>query len=347
MDGASTQAFLLCRKRRPLVVTPLAVAILFVLSGTASAQTATSSAGLRLETKIPLGAVRGRIDHMAIDFQRQRLLVAELGNDSVGIVDLKQSKTIRTISGLAEPQGVGYAPSGDAIYVANARDGSVRILRGADFAPSGRIELGSDADNVRLDADANRVLIGHGGGGIATIDIAQQKKVATSQLPAHPESFQIGPQPKRIFVNVPGAHAVVVLDGATGEQKDKWSVAEGGNFPMALDPANGRVLIVSRNPPRLIAYDKDNGSVIARTDTCGDSDDLFVDAKRGRVYVSCGAGFIDILETQRDGYRRIGRIATAAGARTSLFVPDLDMLLLAVRATGSEPAAIWVFRPTP
>lgn len=122
---------------------------------------------------------------------------------------------------------------------------------------------------------------------------------------------------------------------------------EGGNFPMAIDAANRRVLIVSRNPPRLIAYDKDNGSVIARIDTCGDSDDVFNDAKRDRVYVSCGAGFIDIFETQRDAYRRIGRIRTAAGARTSLFVPDLDVLLLAVRATAAEQAAIWVFRPTP
>ena len=347
MDGISTQAVALCRQYRPFVVAQIAVMTLSLLCDAAAAQTSTNSAGLRLDTKIPLGAVRGRIDHMAIDLARQRLLVAELGNDSVGIVDLKQSKTIHTIGGLAEPQGVGYAPAADAIYVANARDGSVRIFRGADYAPSGRIELGSDADNVRLDADTNRVLIGHGSGAISTIDLAQQKKLATSQLPAHPESFQIGPAPKRIFANVPGAHAVVVFDGATGEQKDKWSVPEGGNFPMAIDPANGRVLIVSRNPPRLIAYDKDTGSVIARTDTCGDSDDLFVDAKRSRVYVSCGAGFIDILETQRDGYRRIGRIATAAGARTSLFVPDSDMLLLAVRATGTEPAAIWVFRPTP
>ena len=345
MDGASTKAGLLCRRPRPSVLAPIAAVILLLLCGAASAQTSTNSAGLRLETKIPLGAVRGRIDHMAIDLARQRLLVAELGNDSVGIVDLKQSKTVHTIGGLAEPQGVGYAPAGDAIYVANARDGSVRIFRGADDAPSGRIELGSDADNVRLDAD--RVLIGHGSGAISAIDLAQQKRSGSWPLPAHPESFQIWPSPKRIFVNVPRAHAVVVLDGMTGEQKAKWSVAEGGNFAMAIDPAKNRVLIVSRNPPTLIAYDKDDDSAIARADTCGDSDDLFVDARRSRIYVSCGAGFIDIFETQRDGYRRIGRIATAAGARTSLFVPDLDMLLLAVRATATEPAAIWVFRPTP
>jgi hypothetical protein len=34
---------------------------------------------LQLEAKIPLGDVRGRIDHMAVDLARNRLFVAALG----------------------------------------------------------------------------------------------------------------------------------------------------------------------------------------------------------------------------------------------------------------------------
>ena len=48
---------------------------------------------LQLEAKIPLGDVRGRIDHMAVDLKRQRLFVAELGNDSVGVVDLANQQS--------------------------------------------------------------------------------------------------------------------------------------------------------------------------------------------------------------------------------------------------------------
>ena len=56
---------------------------------------------LQLQSKIPLGSVRGRIDHMAFDPMRKRLLIAELGNDSVGVVDLEDNRTIRAIAGLA------------------------------------------------------------------------------------------------------------------------------------------------------------------------------------------------------------------------------------------------------
>lgn len=300
---------------------------------------------LRLDAKIPLGSVRGRIDHMAIDVARQRLFVAELGNDSVGVADIAAHKTLRTIDGLAEPQGVGYVASKDTIYVANARDGSVRLFRGPDYAIAGRIDLGGDADNVRLDVDADRVLVGYGEGSIATIGIAQQKKFGDLPLPGHPEGFQIGAERKQVFVNVPSVHAVVVLDGVSGSQKAKWPLREDGIFPMAVDPAKGHVLVVSRNPPRLIVLAED-GSVFTQVDTCGDADDLFVDRKRNRVYVSCGAGAIDVF-AQGNAYRRLARIPTVRGARTSLFVPDLDVLLVAAPATLTEAAAIWVFKPQP
>src|SRR5215475_3742472 len=121
----------------------------------------TASPPLILEAKIPLGQVSGRIDHLGIDPKRQRLFVAELGNDSLGVVDLAAGKVLRRITGMSEPQGVAYVPFADSIYVANGGDGSVRVLRGEDLAPTGRIELGNDADNVRVDAQHSRVLVGY------------------------------------------------------------------------------------------------------------------------------------------------------------------------------------------
>src|SRR5882762_649774 len=77
-----------------------------------------SDAPLQLEGKIPLGTVRGRIDHMAIDLDRHRLFVAELGSDSVGVVDLDARKVVHQLGGLKEPQGVAYLPSSDTLFVA-------------------------------------------------------------------------------------------------------------------------------------------------------------------------------------------------------------------------------------
>jgi YVTN family beta-propeller protein len=319
-----------------------------ILGGTDAifGQPATSTL-LQLETKIPLGAVSGRIDHMAVDLARHRLFVAELGNDSVGVVDLDTQKVIHRISSLKEPQSVAYVNTNDLLYVANGGDGSVRFFAGPNYSPAGRIDLGADADNIRVDMGANRLLVGYGSGAIAVIDLKDNSKIFSFALRAHPESFQLDTSSRQIFVNLPNARGIAVLNESAGKEGAVWQLRHGGNFPMALDPERHRVLVAFRNPAKLAAFDWQTSSVVSEVDICGDADDLFLDPKRNRVYVTCGAGFIDILSADDPNYSQQARISTVSGARTGLFVPEMDRLLLAVRSHVKEPAAIWVYRAIP
>jgi hypothetical protein len=116
---------------------------------------------------------------------------------------------------------------------------------------------------------------------------------------------------------------------------------------MAFDREARRLLVIFRSPPRLLVLSTTDSAVVADAGTCSDADDLFVDAKRHRVYVSCGAGLLDVFEERAGSYQRIGHVETAPGARTSLFVPELDRLFVAVPAAGPERAAVWAFRPVP
>jgi YVTN family beta-propeller protein len=324
-----------------------AILLAATLMWPATLRAQTASTPLMLETRIPLGEVSGRIDHLSIDLKRQRLFVAELGNDTVGVVDLAAGKVLRTITGLSEPQGVAYVPFADSIFVANAGDGSVGVLRGEDLAPIGRIELGDDADNVRVDTARNRVIVGYGKGALAIIDPATRTKAADIRLKGHPEGFQIDETGTQVFVNVPDARDIEVVDLATRANRSLPTAGLRSNFPMAVDAEMHRVLVVFRSPPTLMAVSSQDGRVVAKLETCGDADDVFVDAKRHRVYVSCGEGVVDVLEQSETSYRHLVRVPTVSGARTSLFVPELDRLFVAVRARSNEPAAIWVFRPAP
>jgi YVTN family beta-propeller protein len=314
------------------------------LTGAASA----AEPPLVLEAKMPLGSVAGRIDHLAVDLDRQRLFVAELGNDSVGVVDLKTGVVIHRISGLKEPQGVGYFAGTDTLYVANAGDGSVRLYRGEDFAARGRVDLGDDADNVRIDEGHGRVWVGYGSGALAALDAQTNRKIIDIPLKAHPESFRLNTTGAIIYTNVPDAGQIAIVNTVAGKQIGAIEThGARSNFPMALDAEKERILAVFRNPPRLIVFSPSDGRSLATADVCGDADDVFLDAKRRRVYVTCGAGAIDILADQGDRYERIGRVPTVSGARTSLYLPELNRLYVAVRASGGEPAAIWMFRPIP
>lgn len=321
--------------------------MLACLAGPASA--ADRAPLLTLEQTIPLHNVSGRIDHMAVDLNRKRLFVAELGNGTVDVVDLTTATVTHRIGGLHEPQGIGYAPARDVLAVANAGDGTVRLYKGGELAPAGVVELGDDADNIRIDPRSGRFIVGYGRGGITTLDPGDGKLGTRVALPAHPEGFQLDPATRRVFVNLPDAHQIAVADLDAGKQVAAWRVPGlGSNFPMALDRDHGLAAVVYRSPARLVLLDTGTGTVTAQMDTCGDADDVFFDARRQRIYVSCGSGSVDTFTGDGHSYQHTARVSTESGARTSLFVPELDRLFVARRAglLGSE-ATLLVFRPGP
>ncbi len=301
---------------------------------------------LVLETKIPLGDIKGRIDHLTIDVARRRLFVAELGNNTVGVVDIDGRKVIRRLEGFDEPQGVAYLSQTETLYVANGGDGVLLAFRGAQLEPVGKVALEDDADNIRIDRDQGRVYVGAGSGNLTIIDAAAFKKVGEVRLKGHPESFQLESEGSRIYVNVPDAREVAVLDRKTNKQIASWPTAGlRSNYPMALESSRKRVLVAFRQPATLVSFDAGSGAVQERVEICGDADDVFVDARRGYIYVACGQGVMDVLTSRGDRTTRVARIETSPGARTAFFSPELDRLFVAARAAGGEGAAVWVFRP--
>src|SRR6185369_11851219 len=190
-----------------------------------------------------------------VDLARNRVFVAELGNNSVGVVDIAQGKLVHRIGGLKEPQGVAYVPEADTLYVANAGNGYVERFNGADFSALGRLRLGDDADNIRVDASAHQIVVGFGSGALAFVDVKSGQKIGQIALAAHPESFQLEKSGPRIFVNVPDARQVAVLDRSMGQQTATWGLPRArANFPMELDESGSRLVVAYRSPSELAVF---------------------------------------------------------------------------------------------
>src|SRR6266478_7688781 len=141
----------------------------------ASAQAESST--LRLIQTIPLDGVDGRIDHIAVDINGQRLFIAALGNNSLEVIDLRAGKRVHSISELREPQGVAYVAEANQIYVACGGDGAVKVYNAGSFNLVTALRDLDDADNVRYDEAAKRVYVGYGNGALAIIDATTAKRV--------------------------------------------------------------------------------------------------------------------------------------------------------------------------
>jgi len=300
-----------------------------------------------LKRSIALPGVSGRIDHMAYDPQTKRLFVAALENGSLEVVDLEKGERVKSIGGLKEPQGVVYIPSTRQVACSGGGDGTVRAFDAATLEEKIRVEVGDDADNMRLGPDGTSVQVGYGDGALAVLDAGSLKKTAEVKLPGHPEAFAPEPGSSRVFINVPGGAlggggSVQVADLSTGKVITAWTLKEAGrNFPMALDAGHKRLYLGCRRSAKLLAIDTQNGQVVASPACVGDSDEVFVDPKSGRVLVVGGDGAIDVFETaDQRSYTKAASVKTESGARTGLLVDERRALYVAVPRRSGHAAEI-------
>jgi DNA-binding beta-propeller fold protein YncE len=306
---------------------------------------AQSSPALRQLAAVRLPGVQGRIDHLAFDSAQQHLFVAALGNNTVEVLDTAKNVHLRSLSGFREPQGIAVVPDAGAVAVANGGTGTLQLVDSQTFATRWRIDIGGDADNVRYDAAAKRIYVA-AEGGLYAVDPAAGKTVGQVAIDGHPESFQLETAGTQVFANLPGLLSSQVIAGDRQSMRvtARWGTQGcGGNYPMALDQPTMRLLIGCRRPARLAMIDTRSGSLITSIDIVGDTDDLFYDDARRRLYVIGGDGFVDVVGRDGDRLQRLGRVTTRGGARTGLWVAAQGRLYVAVPERGGEGAEVRVF----
>ena len=300
---------------------------------------------LQVNKIIPLPNVKGRIDHLDINLREQVMYVAALANNSVEVVDLKNGKVIHSIRGLDEPQGVCYIPQNHEIFITNGGNGACYFFNASSFEKTAEVHLSSDADNARYDSAGRKIFVGYGEGGIAVIDVSTHKQTNDVKLPSHPEGLQFDYTLNRILVNVPGKNMIGLIDLKQFKLGIKWSLHfQTGNFPIAVDVLHHYAFTGCRHPAKLVVVNTKNGEEVSTHDIVNDVDDLYFDAEKGRIYVSGGGGFVNIFQQDTAfDLRQIANIPAGNGARTSLFVPQLKIFVLAQPSSPGNTAQLIIY----
>ena len=302
---------------------------------------------LKLVTTIPLEGKAGRFDHLALDAKGGRLFVANLSNDSLDVVDLKAGKLVKRIAGQKKAQGVAFAPGLGRLYQGNGTGGVCNVFDGTTFETLHTLKL-PDADNVRYHAGNGLVYVGHGEKSLSGFDAMTYEVKATIPLPGAPESFQIDAAKKRLYVNClkPATVAVIDLDKHEVVAKYPLTLAD-ANYPLTLDTKGQRVFVGCRKKAMVVVLDAVTGKELAGVEIPGDIDDLFYDAKRNRLYASCGEGVLAVLEEKAGKFAVVESIPTAKLARTCLFDPDGDRLFVVLPRVGDAAPELRIYHPMP
>ncbi len=302
---------------------------------------------LELVQTIVLKGKAGKLDHLALDGKRDRLFLANTSNGTLDVVDLKAGKLLKQVRGQTGIQGVAYAADLDRVFVGLGSGGLCNAFDGKDYAPLKTIKFQDDADNVRYDADRHLVFVAHAEKALGVVDAKTYAVKADLKLAGAAEGFQVAQGQPRLYLVTPAPSQVAVIDIDKGEIVTSYPVKmAGGGHPLALDDATKRVFVGCRQAPMLVVLDAESGKEITGVDIPKDIDDLHFDAKRKRLYASCGEGFVAVIkQADADHYEVVDKVATVAQAKTSLFDPETSRFFLAVpRQAGKEGPEIRVYK---
>ncbi|MCL5744254.1 MAG: hypothetical protein M1541_10075 [Acidobacteria bacterium] len=316
--------------------------------GQANAAAGTAKQYLVYDSSIILPNVRGGFDLMAVDIERQRLFVSAEDNHTVEVADLKARKPVASIPDLNEPKWVVYRPDENMLYVATGKDGKVTGVDATTYKVKYTFQFKEKCNNLRYDEAAGELYVGVGNtfGSLGIIDLKNHRITGEIALADYPKQFEI--DGNKIYVNIPSKNVIQVVDRISRKVVSAWPVKEAKeNVPMALDRQQAR-LFVACEPGKFIVYSTSTGETVASLDINKGADGIYHDAKRHRIYVSTGEGLINVIsQATSDRYQLIERVPTTEGAGTSLYVPNLNLLIVATPQVGNRQAALRLYRPTP
>ena len=286
---------------------------------------------------IDLKGKTGKLDHVAIDLKRGRLLVANKANNTLDVVDLKEGKLLQQVPGQAGVQGVAYVAEFDRIFVGLGVRGFCNVFDANTYRPVKSIKFADDADNVRYSPRTHMVYVAHAEKMLGVIDAKSYALKGDIKLPATAEGFEAEKNSPRLFLNAPDANEVVVIDTQKNQVAGSYPLKmAGANFPLALDEANHRLFVGCHKEPKLVVLDTETGKEITSVAIPEDCDDLFYDAKHKRIYIACSEGYLAVIsQKDPDHYEMIEK--PRPDERTCLFVPELDRLYVAVPRQEGKP----------
>jgi len=322
--------------------------MLLLASTTVQAEPAAMKQGGRVE----LPGYTGDFDHFGVDVAGKRLFLAAEDHGTLEVFDLASGKHLKTVPGVEAPHGILYLADKNRLLVTDSGAGYTKIFDARSYKLIDAIKLAPGADSMIYDPAGKFMYIVTGGKNgnmaesfLSKVDPRSGKPVAELKFDTDKvEAMAVEQKGKHLYVNVTGKNEVAVLDKDTLAVVQTWPVTAGStNAAMAFDEEHARLFIVTRKPYQLLVLDTASGATVASFPAPERTNEAIYDARNHRIYLA-GDHFINVVQQNgADSYTALEPIATAKGAKTAIFVPQLNRLYAAV-SPGEDKTVAAILR---
>jgi len=322
------------------------LSIMLVLARPAGAQ---EKRPLKLVATTPLPGFSGDFDHFALDLKGKRLFLTAEDHKTVEVFDL-DGKRLHSITGFGQPHAALFLPDVNKLIVTDGDDfGMVELVNGKNYKILSTIKLPPGVDGAVFNPVNGHYYVESGSDepgakthALNIIDTKTFKHIGDIALPgSHSEAMAIDKAGKTMYVNLTGTNEVGVVDLEARRVIATWPIPEAQTAnALALDEPNHRVFIATRKPPTFFVFDTETGKVVTKLPCAAQNDDMWLDLHRGQIYVT-GTETTTVFEQKdADHYTHVADVRTGFRARTSILVPELNRLYIAVSGKGKADAKL-------
>ncbi len=296
-------------------------------------------------------------DHLALDVRGGRLFATPQAAHEVAVLDIATSNVIAFIKDLGNPHGVFYSERFNRLFVTDGAAGNVKVFDGSRLTLEATIPA-AGADGLAYDPSTKFLYAAYGGddagmksAALAVIDTATARKIGDIAVDASSiDGPVIDSARHRLYIEMSGRNAVAVVDLVSRRVIATWPIGQSrSNMATALDLQHGLLYVGCRDGDMrgsIAVLDLSTGRVVTRLPIGGWVDSMDYDARRHRIYLSSGTGYLEAYQgLSGPHFRKLGSAETAVMAKTSLYSPQLDREFVSVPHLGDTPAKILVFRP--
>lgn len=293
--------------------------------------------------ELPKHVGDGGFDHAAVHGPTGLTYVAHTANDAVDVLDIEGRKYLGSVPGLPAVAGALIPDGNDVVFTSNRGEDTVGIFApvtaGIDDPPAAeKIRVGIRPNGLAFSPRHGRLLVAHvgdpaipGSCTVSVVDVAARRRIADLAVAGRTRWTVYDPIADVFHVNVMDPPLIVVV--GAGDAVIRRAVQVPGVGPHGLDiEVERRRLFCACDGGVLLEIDADTGSVLARAPLSGVPDVVFLNARRGRLYVAIGdPGVIDVFGVAP--LRRLDVVQTEAGAHTLSFDAVRDLVCAFLPAT--------------
>src|SRR6516164_1224333 len=266
-----------------------AFALSTLVSSFAAAQAPSS---VKLIQSVNLPGYTGDFDHFAVDYDRNRLLLAAEDHGTLEVFDLKTSAHLRTVDGFGNPHSILVRKGSPTVLVTDSEKQGATLRDAETYAKKQSVALTPGSDTSKYDAAANVLYVVTGGkdvdmktANLEAVNPDTGARLGSIEFPDnHVEAMAFVDGDPRLFINLTQSNKIAVVDRRTLKLLATWPVTPAKqNAMVAFDPDQHRLYVVCRDPGTVVVMNSDSGAVVDTQPAPLRSDEVQYDREKHRL----------------------------------------------------------------